>query len=174
LKDASFRIYRGWINGTVTHFRLNRDSSYVIQISEIQCSLCDFDVLNKTINSQGTWSAKNDTIICQSDHKKIKFVAFGDSIIRPLFIFGMSIDSIPKEKKEIYKNSLSNSDLNDFHLIYDTYPNGVAKMIADKYRMRVDESVIYFKPDGSIKSIDNYRNSKHTKKSGWLKSLLWQ
>ena len=39
-------------------------------------------------------------------------------------------------------------NLNDFQLVYDTYTNGVARLIFDKYRMRKNEYEIEFNPSG--------------------------
>lgn len=111
-----------------------------MSIYEIHCSLCDRQKLVDMINSKGTWRQYSDTITLQSKQNKLfEIIIVTDSLIKPCFPIGYDIsekhDSI---KAKIIDNTQKNG-LQDFHLIYDTYPNGVAKFIIDRYITRISE-----------------------------------
>jgi len=55
------------------------------------------------------------------------------------------------------------SKFSDFHLIYDTYPNGIARVIVDRYRMRRNEYEIEFDSNGSIKELRYFWDKKQRK-----------
>jgi len=162
LKDSHFRIYRAeCILGTVTQLRFNSDSTYEMNIIEIDCSLCDHNELVNAINKTGKWTQTKDTILL--DNKK-KLLVLGDTIIRPLYAIGMNTDSILTEKHGKIINRVIGSKFSDFHLIYDTYPNGIARQIVDKYRMRSEEYEIEYEPNGSVKGLKYYLNGKQRNK----------
>jgi hypothetical protein len=54
--------------------------------------------------------------------------------------------------------------MQDFHLIYDTYPNGVARLIIDKFRMMRSEYEFEFNANGSLESVRYYYDKKQTKR----------
>ena len=56
------------------------------------------------------------------------------------------------------------SHMQDFHLIYDTYPNGVARFIIDKYRMMRSEYEIEFRTNGTLEKLRYYWDKKPTKR----------
>jgi hypothetical protein len=64
---------------------------------------------------------------------------------------------------KIIDNTQKNG-LQNFHLIYDTYPNGVARIIIDKYRAKMDEYEIELKYDGSVRRVDYFWNAKKSKR----------
>jgi len=162
LQNAKFRIYRAeCILGTVTQLRFNPDSTYNMNIIEIDCSLCDHNKLEIAINKTGKWSQVKDTIIF--DNKK-KLIMLGDTIIRPLYVIGMNTDTILNEKQEKFFKGIIGSKFSDFHLVYDTYPNGIAKRIVDKYRMKRNEYEIEFELNGSIKELKYFWDNKQRKK----------
>ncbi len=162
LDNSLFRIYRApFIHGAVTHLRFDSNGEYEMSISEIHCSLCDMQELLNMINSKGTWQQYSDTITLTSNQNKvIKMIIVTDSLIKPYFPLGYDIsekhDSI---RAKIIDNNQKNG-LQDFHLIYDTYPNGVARFIIDRYRARMSEYEIEIKPDGTIKKVDYYWDDK--------------
>ncbi|MDZ7741662.1 MAG: hypothetical protein U5Q03_07910 [Bacteroidota bacterium] len=161
LENSLFRIYRAeFILGTVTQLRFDKDSSYSMEIIEIHCSLCDHDKLRNSINKTGKWVQKKDTIILDNN-KKLRVI---QDTIRPLFLIGSDTDNILNEKQEIITQRMIDNNLNDFHLIYDTYPNGVARIIVDRYRMRKDEYEIEFKPSGTIRDLRYYWDNKQRKR----------
>jgi len=49
-------------------------------------------------------------------------------------------------------------------LVYDTYPDGVAKLIIDKYRFRKEEYEIELKPNATIEHVRYYWDGKKKKK----------
>jgi hypothetical protein len=166
LDNSLFRIYRApFIHGAMTHLRLDSNEEYEMSIAEIHCSLCDRQELIDMINSKGTWQQSNDTITLKSNQNKlIKMAIVTDSLIKPYFPIGYDIsekhDSI---KAKIIDNTQENG-LQDFHLIYDTYPNGVARFIIDRYRARMSEYEIEIKPDGTIRKVDYYWDNKKSKR----------
>jgi len=162
LKNSYFRIYRAeLILGAVTQLRFNSDSTYNMYIIEFDCSLCDHNELVNAIDKTGKWTQTKDTILL--DNKK-KLLVLGDTIIRPLYAIGTSTDSIMTEKHGKIINPAIGSKFSDFHLIYDTYPNGIARQIVDKYRLRSEEYKIEFEPNGSVKELKYYLNGKQRNK----------
>jgi len=162
LKNSYFRIYRAeLILGSVTQLRFNSDSTYEMNIIEIDCSLCDHNELVNAIDKTGKWTQTKDTILLDS---KKKLLVLGDTIIRPLYSIGTSTDSIMTEKHGKIINPAIGSKFSDFHLVYDTYPNGIAKRIVDKYKMRRNEYEIEFESNGSIKELKYYWDNKQRKK----------
>lgn len=161
IENSLFRIYRAeFFLGTVTQLRFDNDSTYKMEVIEIHCSLCDHNELLNSINKTGKWIQKNDTIIL--DHNK-KLVVIQDTI-RPLFLVGMDTVQTLNEKQEKITQRMIDRNLNDFYLIYDTYPNGIARLILDKYRMRRNEYEIEFKPNGTIKELRYYWDNKQRKR----------
>jgi len=162
LQNSHFRIYRAeCILGTVTQLRFNPDSTYKMNIIEFDCSLCDHNELVNAINKTGKWTQAKDTIIL--DNKK-KLIVLGDTIIRPLYVIGMKTDTTLTEKQEKFIKGIIGSKFSDFHLVYDTYPNGIARRIVDKYRMKRNEYEIEFESNGSIKELKYYWDNKQRKK----------
>ena len=162
LDNSMFRIYRAqFIMGTVTQLRLNSDNSYEIKIIEIDCSLCDHDELKNSINSSGNWMQNEDTLYLDQN-RKLQIVE--DSKIRPLFLFFLNTDSISEEKYIRLNQRTIDNHLNDFNLVYDTYPDGVAKLIVDKYRFRKEEYEIELQPNASIKDLRYYWDGKQRKR----------
>lgn len=162
LENSLFRIYRAeFILGTVSQIRFNADNSYELKIVEIHCSLCDHKELNKLIESKGHWEQRNDTIYLD---KNRKLLTIGSNILKPLFVIGISseIDSNPQFKQR--ERSIIESEINQFHLIYDTYPNGVAKLVVDRYRFSTEEYEVELEPNGKVKSIKRFHNGKQRKR----------
>jgi hypothetical protein len=162
LDNSSFRIYRApFINSAVTHLRFDSNGNYELSISEINCSLCDRQELADMINSKGTWQQNGNTIILKSDKNKLIWLFVeSDSLLKPYFPIGFDLSE--KDDSTIAKiiDNTQNNGFQDFHLIYDTYPNGVARFIIDRYRARMGEYEIEIKPDGTISKIDYYWNGK--------------
>jgi hypothetical protein len=166
LDNALFRIYRAEsILGTVTHLRLDKNNLYSMTISEIDCSLCDHKELSNLIESKGTWNQNKDSIILQSETGKITSLEIiNDSLLRPTYAIGYELDSKKDTtSSKIVKNILL-SHMQDFHLIYDTYPNGVARFMIDKYRMMRAEYEIELRADGTLEKIRYYWDNKQTKR----------
>lgn len=162
LENSLFKIYRAeFIVGTVTQFRLNSDSTYHIKVTEIHCSLCNHRELTKMINSKGKWIQRNDTLFIKSGKK---LLLINDSLIRPLFAMGVNLDSISDDKATNYKENIIKGNMQDFHLVYDTYPDGVAKLIEDRHRLRRDEYKIELSPNGTINSVKYYWDDKRKKR----------
>jgi len=162
LENSLFRIYRAeFILGTVTQLRFDNDSTYKMEIIEIHCSLCDHNELRKSINKTGKWTQDKDTIILDNNKK---LLVLQDTIIHPLFLIGSDTDKILNEKQEKIVHRMIDNNLNDFHLIYDTYPNGIARLIIDKYRMRKNEYEIEFNPNGTIRDLRYYWGNKQRKR----------
>lgn len=162
LKNSHFRIYRAeFILGTVTQLRFNPDSTYEMNIIQINCSLCDHNELYSAINATGKWTQTNDTI--SLGYKK-KLLSIGDTIIRPLYAIGINTDTTLTEKTKKNINRIIGSELSDFHLVYDTYPNGIVRQVLDKYRMRMNEYEIEFDDNGSVKKVKYYWDKKRRKK----------
>jgi len=133
LKNSHFRIYRAeFVLGTVTQLRFNSDSTYRMNIIQINCSLCDHNELNNAINTTGEWAQTKDTIFL--DGKK-KLLVLDDKLIRPLYAIGINTDTILTEMQEKNIDKIIGGGFNDFHLVYDTYSNGIVRQIRDKYRM---------------------------------------
>ena len=162
LKNSHFRIYRAeFILGTVTQLRFNSDSTYQMNIIQINCSLCDHNELYNAINTKGKWVQTKDTILL--DNKK-KLLALDDKIIRPLYAIGINTDIILTEKKEKNIDKIIGGGFNDFHLVYDTYSNGIVRQIRDKYRMNKNEYEIEFDYNGSVKEVKYYWDNKRRKR----------
>lgn len=166
LDNALFRIYRGeFILGTVTHLRFDKNYQYSMTISEIGCSLCDHKELSDLIESKGTWIQIKDTILLSSETGKIaRFEIINDSLIRPSFPIGYELES---RQDTMFKTLIKNiqlSHMQDFHLIYDTYPNGVARFIIDKYRMMRSEYELEFRANGTLERVRYYYDKKQTKR----------
>ena len=166
LDDALFRIYRAeFIQGTVTHLRLDKNNLYAMTISEISCSLCDHKELSDLIESKGAWIQNKDTIHLRSETGKItSFGIINDSLLRPSYPIGFGLDT---KKDTMFTKIVKNiqlSHMQDFHLIYDTYPNGVARFIIDKYRMMRSEYEIEFRANGTLERLRYYWDKKQTKK----------
>jgi len=166
LDNALFRIYRAeFILGTVTHLRLDKNNLYSMTISEIDCSLCDHKELSDLIESKGTWIQNKDTILLRSETGKItRFEIINDSLLRPSYPIGYELDS---RKDTMFTKIVKNiqlSHMQDFHLIYDTYPNGVARFIIDKYRLMRAEYEIEFRENGTLERLRYYWDNKQTKR----------
>lgn len=162
LQNSPFKIYRAeCILGTVTQLRFNSDSTYEMNIIEIDCSLCNHKELESAIDKTGKWTQTKDTILL--DNKK-KLLVLGDTLIRPLYAIGMKTDTTLTEKQEKFIKAIIGSRFSDFHLIYDTYPNGIAKRIVDKHRMKRNEYEIEFESNGSIKELKYYLDNKQRNK----------
>jgi hypothetical protein len=168
LDNSLFRIYRAsFIHGAVTHLRIDKEATYEIAIAEFHCSLCDHDELIASINSNGSWFQCNDTIhLISEDEKSLSFLILNDSLLRPTYPIGWDLDLAPDSIKKKIITSIQSGGAQDFHLVYDTYPNGVARFIIDRYRMRLNEYEIEFKPNGSIKFVDYYWDGKKRK---WIR-----
>ena len=168
LNNSLFRIYRAeFIQGAVTQLRLDKDSVYLMSIAEIHCSLCDHEMLANLINSKGIWSQLEDTIYLQSPQRSsIKLLIKNDSLLKPLFPIGINLgqlnDSTRNRVLKLYYNNPQDLYPEDFHLIYDTYPNGVARFIFDKYRSRRNEYEIGLEPNGSIKNVKYFWDGKQS------------
>lgn len=162
LKNSHFRIYRAeFILGTVTQLRFNSDSTYQMNIIHINCSLCDHNELYNAINIKWKWVQTKDTILL--DNKK-KLLALDDKIIRPLYAIGINTDIILTEKQEKNIDKIIGGGFNDFHLVYDTYSNGIVRQIRDKYRMNKNEYEIEFDYNGSVKEVKYYWDNKRRKR----------
>ena len=162
LKNSYFRIYRAeFILGTVTQLRFNPDSTYEMNIIQINCSLCDHNELYNAINTTGKWTQTNDTISLDS---KKKFRVLDDTIIRPFYAIGINTDTILTEKQEKNIDRIIDGGLSDFHLVYDTYPNGIVRKVLDKYRMVMNEYDIEFDDNGSVKEVKYYWDKKRRKR----------
>lgn len=161
LENSLFKIYRAeFILGTVTQLRFDNDSTYKMQIIEIHCSLCDHNELRKSINKTGKWIQKKDTIILDNNKKLLVM----QDTIRPLYLVGIDSIKTLKEKQEEIIQRMIDGNLNDFQLVYDTYTNGVARLIFDKYRMRKNEYEIEFNPNGTLKELRYYWDDKQRKR----------
>lgn len=167
LRDSAFKIYRGSAVGiSVVQINFNNDQTYKIYITEFHCSLCNHDELRQAINSGGQWTQAGDSIyITDEDGYKNAFLVLDENTIRPLFLIGYKQFSEVR-RTEIQKKIVENPNRksNDFHLVYDTYPNGMVKKIVDKYRFSLEEYVIEFKNSGSIKSLEYFWNEKPSKR----------
>jgi hypothetical protein len=166
LDNAFFRIYRAeFILGTVTHLRLDKNNLYSMTISEISCSLCDHQELSDLIESKGTWLQNKDTIHLRSDTgKTISFGIINDSLLRPSYPIGYGFDTRKDTAFTKIVKNIQLSHMQDFHLIYDTYPNGVARFIIDKYRMIRSEYEIEFRANGTLEKLRYYWDKKPTKR----------
>ncbi|MBP6978604.1 MAG: hypothetical protein KBB71_09845 [Lentimicrobiaceae bacterium] len=166
LDNSLFRIYRAsFIHGTVTHLNINIDSSYEMTIAEFHCSLCDYEELRNMINSKGIWTQSNDTIYLKSENrKKICLRIINDSLLRPILPIGYDFDSKPDSIKVKFIEDMQHNEFQDFHLIYDTYPNGVARLIIDRYRMKRNEYEMEFNSNGTLKKLDYYWDDKKSKR----------
>lgn len=166
LDNSLFRIYRAsFIHGAVTHLNLNKDSSYEMTITEFHCSLCDYDELENLIDSKGIWTQSNDTVYLKSEKVKgICLRIINDSLLRPIVPIGFDFDSKPDSMKVKIIEDMQHNAFQDFHLIYDTYPNGVARLIIDRYRMRRNEYEMEFNSNGSLRKLDYYWDDKKSKR----------
>jgi len=166
LDNSLFRIYRApFIHGAVTHLRFDTNGEYEMSISEIHCSLCDRQELVEMINSKGTWQQYSDTITLKSDENKlIKMIIVTDSLIKPYFPIGYDLSEKHDSIKAKIINNTQKNGLQDFHIIYDTYPNGVARFVIDRYRARKSEYEIELKSDGTIRKVDYYWGDKKSKR----------
>ncbi len=167
LGDSAFKIYRGSAVGiSVVQINFNNDYTYKMYISEYHCSLCDPDELRQAIDSNGQWTQVSDSLhLIDEDGYKNTFLILDENTIRPLLLIGYK--GISKERKtEIHKRITEspNREIDDFHLVYDTYPNGMVKKVVDKYRYLLPEYVIDFHKDGRIKSLEYFWNGKRSKK----------
>lgn len=166
LDNYLFKIYRAeFIDGAVTHLRIDKNQTYEISIAEFHCSLCDFEELKNLIESKGTWIQENDTIKLSSDKKTIKLRFVNDSLLKPIYPIAYRYDLKSDSINTLITENMLNNNMEDFHLIYDTYPNGVAKQIIDKYRMRRGEYEIELKSNGTIKKVNYYWDNKKKKRT---------
>ena len=167
LGDSAFKIYRGSAVGmSVVQINFNNDCTYKMYISEYHCSLCYSDELRQVINSNGKWSQVADSIhLTDEDGYKSTFLILNENTIRPLFLIGYKGFS-EERRMAINKNIIesSNKETFGFHLVYDTYPDGMVKKIIDKYRYLLSEYVIDFHKDGRIKSLEYFWNGKRSKR----------
>ncbi len=134
-------------------------------ISEINCSLCDHKELSDLIESKGTWIQRNDTILLHSETGRIiRLEIINDSLLKPGSPIGYEPDSNKDTLLAKIVDNIQMSHMQDFHLIYDTYPNGVARFIVDRYRMRRAEYEMEFRPNGTLESLRYYWDGKQTKR----------
>lgn len=166
LDNSMFRIYRApFVLGCVTHLRFDKDSTYQIAITEIHCSLCDHEELRNSINSTGTWKQGNDTIFLKSNKDEtIVLKVLTDSLLRPVFPMGIKLDLLSDSIKTKLANGRLINNGDEFYLIYDTYPNGVARTIIDKYRSRRNEYEIEIDANGTLKNLNYYWDEKRRKR----------
>lgn len=167
LDKSLFRIYRSeFILGTVTHLRLEKDNSYSMTITEIDCSLCDRKKLSESIESEGTWIQNGDTISLSAlNGKTTKLKIINDSLLRPSFPIGYEQKSENDSILKILDLNLEQiARIQAFHLIYDTYTNGVARFIIDKYRGRRAGYEMELKSDGTMEKFRYFWDNKQRKK----------
>mgnify|MGYP000975604321 FL=1 len=166
LNNSLFRIYRAeFIHGAVTQLRFDNDSTYQMSIAEIHCSLCDHEMLDSLISSQGIWLQQYDTIYLQSqDREIIKMLFINDSLLKPLSPFGFNMEHLNDSTRNRIIERFNALPGEEFHLIYDTYPNGVARFIFDKFRMMRSEYEIELKSNGSVKAVRYYFEGKQSKR----------
>jgi hypothetical protein len=165
LDNSLFKIYRAeFVDGAVTHLRIDKNHTYEMSIAEFHCSLCDFEELKNIIESKGTWIQENDTLKLSSDKKIINLRFIDDSLLKPIYPIAYKYELTSDSIKALLKKDMLKNDAQDFHLIYDTYPNGVAKLIIDKYRMIRGEYEIELKSDGTLKKVDYYWDNKKKKR----------
>jgi len=165
LNNSLFKIYRApFILGAATHLRFDLDGNYEMFVSEIYCSLCDREKLEETLNSKGTWLQEEDTIVLNSNkNKRIKLIVVSDSLLMPYFPLGYDFTNTEDSIAARIIDNAQKNKLQDFQLVYDTYPNGVARFIIDRNRNR-SEYEIELDPNGMIKKVDYFWNHKKTKK----------
>lgn len=145
----------------VTQLRFDPDSTYDLKLLRITCSLCDHDELRNSLNMKGTWTQKNDTIFLEQG---IRLTILNDSALHPIDVIGLKLDSLPTERREAFERRFIASDLNDFNLIYDTYPNGVARLIKDRFRYQMGEYELELDENGLIEELRYYWNDKRKRK----------
>jgi hypothetical protein len=166
LDNSLFRIYRApFIVGAVTQLRIDRNGIYELAISEIQCSLCNHKELHDLIDSKGTWVQNNDTInLNPKNGERISLLLLDSSLLKPIYPIGFKPDSLRDSTKTRIIQNIQKSGMQDFHLIYDTYPNGVARIIVDRYRTRRNEYEIVIEQNGNIKTVNYYWDGKKKKR----------
>ncbi len=166
LDNSLFRIYRAeFVEGAVTHLRIDKNHTYEMSIAEFHCSLCDFGELKNRIESKGNWIQKNDTIELKSSDKRITGLKISkNSLLKPIYPIAHREELKSDSIKALIKENMQQNDVEDFHLIYDTYSNGVARLIVDKYRMRKNEYEMEFKSNGTLKKVDYYWDNKKRKR----------
>ena len=135
-------------------------------ISEIDCSLCDHKELSELIESEGNWIQSRDTVILKAfNGKTIRLKIINDSLLRPNYPIGYEQKSENDSILRILNISIEQlSHLQDFHLIYDTYTNGVARFIIDKYRGRRAGYEMELRSDGTIEKFRYFWDDKQRKK----------
>jgi hypothetical protein len=108
-------------------------------------------------------------IILEAGHEyrkgENKIIILNDSTLRPQFLLDQQLFSgAPDSLTVSQPERVENNELNDFHLIYDTFQNGIAKKIIDRYRYRRIEYIVEMDSNGSIRSIHKYKDGKLKKK----------
>jgi hypothetical protein len=110
---------------------------------------------------KGKWTQENDTIYLEQG---IRLSIMNDSVLHPIDVIGLKLDSLPNERREAFEQRYIASKLNDFHLISDTYPNGVARLIKDRYRYQMGEYELELNENGMIEELRYYWNDKRKRK----------
>ena len=161
LNDSKFQIYRSNINTSVTQLRLNHDTSFELKVIKVLCSLCDSNRIRKSIDRTGHWEERADTIFLQPN---LRLFVRDERTLELLDYLGPGIDTLSVSESEWITNGFIQSKEGNFRLTYDTYPNGVAKLVIDKYRFKKDEYEIEFSQDGEIQDVRIYRNRRQRRR----------
>jgi hypothetical protein len=87
-----------------TALRLNNDSTYTVQATVINCSLCDHDTLHQIVYQKGTWTIVNDTLVLfdKVNETNNKLIIENPETLKPLYLIGLMID---KSKMIVRKNT---------------------------------------------------------------------
>ncbi len=166
LGDSKFRIYEGGAAGADVTLKIEKDGNYTMNISQLHCSLCDYEELTNNINRSGTWRESNDTLTIFESNKFWQFSVLNHRELKPLFLldkrmYDIEMDSIQLRLEKI----IETTKLGDFHLIYDTYESGMVKttfswwyFASDLYALH--GPVIYYRNSGMLQKIEYYKKGK--------------
>lgn len=153
--DYSFKIFRGKIAGADINLRLNSDSTYQIHIVKFWCSLCDMDSMAQAVYQSGTYLTSRDKIELFPVNIDSTFYIelIDDNTLRPQFSLDRRTYNIKDEsiKQKVLTNTINN-ELYDFHLLYETYNNGILKSAKYIEENRI-EYIIDFDESGEVRKI---------------------
>ncbi len=162
-KNAGFKLYLGSISGADVNFWLYDDHTYEFSIARFRCSSCDFKQMTKKVSQRGRWEDVDSKIKLTPYDTAITLLIerIGNTRLRPLFFVNREFNDTPDPvvKKELLENQIR-SDLFQFRLIYETYPNGVLKKTFYRKESGKNLYTVTFEETGEISEIARIKNGK--------------
>lgn len=164
-KNVGFKLYLGSISGADVNFWLYDDHTYEFSIARFRCNSCDFKQMTKNVSQKGRW-VDVDSKIKLTPYDTVTTLLLeriGDTRLRPLFFVNREFNatSDPAIKRELLENQIK-SEVFQFRLIYETYPNGVVKKATYRSGLSKNAYEMEFKETGQATELVRLKKGSRT------------